>query len=83
MRKPNKLIQATGGAGAPLKLRLQKITGKSKGERHHMAQLTDHEVEVIRQLHEEEGWGSRRLAKTFECGRSTIRHIVAYRYRAG
>ena len=64
-------------------LNSQKTAGRKKGEEHHMAQLTDHEVEMMRQLHEEEGWGSRRLAKKFECGRSTVRDILAYRYRAG
>jgi ribosome-binding protein aMBF1 (putative translation factor) len=79
MTKPNRYLGVRGGVAS----NLQKIASRRRGEEHHMTQLTDHEVELIRQLHEEEGWGSRRLAKTFECGRSTIRHIVAYRYRAG
>lgn len=64
-------------------LNLQKNTGRKKGEQHHMAELTDHDVQLMRQLHEVDGWGSRKLANKFECGRSTVRHILAYRYRAG
>lgn len=42
--------------------------------------LTDHEVELMRQLHEE-GYGYRRLAKIFEIHRMTVRDIVTYRHR--
>lgn len=64
-------------------MNLQKTPRRKKGEQHHMAELTDRDVELMRQLHEIEGWGSRKLAAKFDCGRSTVRHILAYRYRAG
>lgn len=43
--------------------------------------LSDHEVELIRYLHEVEGWGYRRLAKKFEVSKTHIRRICAYLVR--
>lgn len=51
------------------------------GETHWKAELTDHEVDLMRGLHEEDGWGYRRLSKTFEVPRETVRSIVNYRTR--
>lgn len=54
------------------------------GESHPRARLTDWEVELIRQLHEdlEEPIGYRRLAAIFEVSKRTIRDVCAYRRRA-
>jgi len=49
------------------------------GEMHKDAKLSRHEVELIRRLHEDSGWGYRRLAKKFEIGRSTVRAICRYK----
>ena len=55
--------------------------GKSVGQTHHMAKLTDAEVENIRRLHDE-GYGYRKLAKMFDTPRETIRDIVRCKFRA-
>lgn len=52
-----------------------------RGENHPEAKLTDHEVELIRQFHEDEGYGYKRLAKKFETPIRTIRDICNYVYR--
>lgn len=54
---------------------------RSRGENHPKAVLTDREVELMRQLHEGEGWGYRRLAKKFDCPRNTAVDICNYRRR--
>jgi len=59
----------------------QKNKHAAYGERHHKATLTDHEIDLIRELREEYGFGYRRLAKKFEVSRETIRSICAYRTR--
>jgi predicted DNA-binding protein (UPF0251 family) len=51
------------------------------GQYHHRAKLTDHEVELIRQLHEE-GLSYTQLAEKFDVGKSTIQDICTYRRRA-
>lgn len=64
---------------------LQKIAvnenGLRIGEDHQRAKLTDHEVDTIRELHEGQGYGYRRLAKMFNVHRMTIRDICKYRKR--
>lgn len=40
--------------------------------------LTDREVELVRQLHEVEGWGYKRIAKKFDKPKSTIQYICRY-----
>lgn len=55
--------------------------GYTVGEDHPQAWLSDADVDLIRQLHEEHGLGYRALARKFECSRSTIRDIVKYRRR--
>lgn len=52
------------------------------GESHARAKLTDHEVDLIRELHEEHGMGYRLLATKFEVSKRTIRDICSYRKRA-
>lgn len=49
--------------------------GQRIGEDHPAAKLTDHEVELLRRLHES-GWGYKRLAAKFEIGIRTVRGIV-------
>jgi len=57
------------------------------GEAHYKAHLTDHEVELMRELHEEhpvghpQHLGYRRLAKMFGVSKTTVRHICVYRER--
>lgn len=52
-----------------------------RGDDHHQAKLTDHDVELIRQLHEEGGLTHRELAEKFDCSRQNISAIVNYRSR--
>lgn len=51
------------------------------GQNHPLAKLTDHEVELIRYLHEHDGWGYRRLARVFEVSKAQIRRICGYKIR--
>lgn len=44
--------------------------------------LTDHEVELMRNLHEYHGFGYKRLAVKFDIPRRTVRDICNYRRRA-
>jgi predicted DNA-binding protein (UPF0251 family) len=55
--------------------------GNRVGEDHPRAKLTDHEVELIRQLHEEGGLSMREIAEKFEVAKSTIVAIVNYQRR--
>ena len=55
-------------------------TGWRVGETHHNAKLTDHDVELIRLLHED-GMNCVEIAKKFECSRTTVSGIVNYRER--
>jgi len=55
--------------------------GRRIGQDHPKAKLTDHEVEMIRQLHDE-GWGYRRLARVFEVSRTCIAELCRYENRA-
>lgn len=61
---------------------------KNYGEHHHRAVLSDHEVELIRELYEEEVlgvrvWGYGRLGVKFDVSKATIRDIVKFRRRRG
>lgn len=57
------------------------------GEAHPKAMLSDHEIELMRQLHEEypvghpKHLGYRRLAKVFDVAKTTVRHICNYEAR--
>ena len=55
--------------------------GLRVGQDHHRAKLTDHEVDLIRELYGP-GWGYGRLAEKFEVAKATIRDIVLCRKRA-
>ena len=52
------------------------------GEDHPNAVLTDHEVELIRVMHEEEGFGYGRLAAIFGVSKTCIQGVCIYRRRA-
>lgn len=51
-----------------------------RGEDHPQAKLTDHEVELLRQMFDE-GFGYKKLAKKFEAPIRTIRNICNYKTR--
>lgn len=55
--------------------------GLRVGEDHQRATLTDHEVEQMRRLHEDDKIGYRRLAAMFEVDKSTVRRICNYEIR--
>jgi antitoxin component HigA of HigAB toxin-antitoxin module len=55
--------------------------GSRVGETHHRAKLTDHDVDLIRELREDHGLTYQCLAEKFECSKSTIRDICRYRRR--
>lgn len=55
--------------------------GRRIGEDHPLAVLSDHEVELLRQMHEDDGMAVRALARIFEIGHRTARDIVSYRRR--
>jgi len=52
------------------------------GESHPRVKLADHDVALIRELHEDHGMGYRALARKFEVSKRTIRDICSYRTRA-
>lgn len=56
--------------------------GHAIGEWHPSAVLSDAEVEVMRDLHENHGWGYWRLAQKFGISKSAARDICLYRHRA-
>jgi len=51
------------------------------GEKHPKATLTDHEVELMRTLHEHHKLGYKTLAKKFDVSVATVQHICRYRRR--
>lgn len=60
--------------------RTKRGNGYRMGETHHNAKLSDHEVELIRLLHED-GMQCYEIAKKFECSRQNISLIVNYKRR--
>lgn len=63
---------------------MKKIAkGRRSGENHQFAVLTNGEVELIRQLREDDPvtWTWDRLVEKFEAGKRTIRDICAYKRR--
>ena len=54
--------------------------GRRIGESHHRAELTDHEADLVRELHDE-GYSYGWLAQKFDIGKSTARDICTYRCR--
>lgn len=55
--------------------------GLRVGEDHQNAKITDHEVELMRRMHEVDKIGYRRLAKIFDLSKTTVRNICNYRWR--
>lgn len=59
----------------------------TRGEAHPKVTLSDHEIELMRQLHEEyptghpKHLGYRRLAKKFNVAKTTVRAICNYKVR--
>lgn len=58
----------------------KRTRGLRRGEQHPKVKLTDHEVELVRQLREA-GMSLGMLASKFEAGKTTIVDICAYRTR--
>lgn len=56
--------------------------GKRIGQDHPAARLTDQEVELMRQLHEEHSMGLTALARMFDVTKKAVWQIVTYRLRA-
>jgi len=56
-------------------------SGKRVGEDHGRARLTNHEVDLIRQLHDG-GMGYQRIADKFGVSKSQVRYIVKLKRRA-
>lgn len=69
-----------GARACPGHLRGRKNMAR-RGELHHRAQLTNKEVELMRQLREEDGMSYGQLADKFEVHKSTVQHICTYRTR--
>lgn len=55
-------------------------SGTRVGETHHRAKLTDHDIDLIRELHEE-GLSYKVIAEKFQVGKSTVADIVKCRRR--
>lgn len=58
-----------------------KSTSRRVGQDHPKAKLTDREVDRMRNMHENDGWGYRRLSVTFEVALATVKGICRYRTR--
>ena len=56
--------------------------GNRVGETHHRARLTDHDVDLMRELWEEGKITTGELAEKFEVSWSTVHDIVTYQKRA-
>lgn len=56
--------------------------GKRIGQHHHNARISDEMVDKIRELHEDEGLGYRRIAKLLGIKRQTVQKICNYERRA-
>lgn len=57
-------------------------SARCAGQCHPKSVLTDHEVDLLRDMHEHSGWGYKRLAMKFEIAVSTVRGICKYWRRA-
>lgn len=56
--------------------------GRRIGETHHNAVLSDADVDRMRDRHEDDGVGFRKIAREFGVARSTVRNICNYERRA-
>lgn len=57
---------------------MQARPGWIRGQEHWLAKLSNNDVEQIRRLHEEDGWGYRSIAALFEISRGHVRYICKY-----
>lgn len=55
--------------------------GKVIGENHHRSKLTDKQVDLMIELHEDWGFGYRKLAWIFGVTKAQVRNICTYRQR--
>lgn len=55
--------------------------GRRCGESHPNARYSDHEIELMRAMYEELGWGYRRLARIWECTHSYMRKLIKFERR--
>lgn len=55
--------------------------GRRIGESHPRAKLTDRDIDLIRELHEEHGMGYKTIARKFETCHMTIAKICRYEIR--
>lgn len=53
-----------------------------RGENHHRATLTDRDVELMRQMHEEGDMTLFDLAMAFGCSKTHVHQIVTFKKRA-
>ena len=65
-------------------IRLVRVNenGRRIGEDHPAAKLTDADVDMIRDLHEANGMGYKKLAAKFRISKSQVRRICLYEDRA-
>ena len=56
--------------------------GRRVGQTHHNATIPDEVIQEIRELHEELGWGYRRIAKHLGLRWTTVSKICRYQRRA-
>ena len=63
-----------------VKLRKRRIS-HNRGELHPKARLTDHEVDLMRELFEGGGWSLRALGRKFEVPWQTVQSICNGRTR--
>jgi DNA invertase Pin-like site-specific DNA recombinase len=56
--------------------------GRRIGEAHHKARLSDATVDLLREMHEDQGLGYRRIAKAMQLSVGTVRKICGYQRRA-
>ncbi len=54
---------------------------KLRGEEHHRARLSDREVELLRILHEREGWPYSLLMAKFEVSKTCVAKLCRYQCR--
>lgn len=56
--------------------------GRRIGEKHHNARISDATVDLIRELHEDQGQSYRLISETLQIAFTTVRKICAYQRRA-